>query len=145
MFSIEDSGLVKIQDNCPEDLVVTQSPPEGTILGVGLHDITLTAVDGSGNTSVVYGTVAVIDTTAPLITIEPLAYAIPEEDAWEYLRIANCYFQYHADWFLREYTDFDSIQNVYKWVPIDYTVFNWNIKIPDPVDRYKCFDRLYDE
>jgi hypothetical protein len=41
---------VTITDNCDMSVIAyTQSPPPGTILGIGNHDITFTAVDASGN------------------------------------------------------------------------------------------------
>jgi hypothetical protein len=55
-------------------ITITQSPAAGTLVGLGPHDITLTANDGSsnnggaGNTATIQVTFTVNDTTAPTIT-----------------------------------------------------------------------------
>ncbi len=45
---------VSATDNCSDPLLplsITQNPTVGTVLGIGVHDITLTAVDDEGNTA----------------------------------------------------------------------------------------------
>jgi len=63
-------------DTCQgrQRITVTQDPAPGTMVGLGAHDIKLTANDGSsnnngaGNTSTAHMTFTVKDTTAPTIT-----------------------------------------------------------------------------
>ena len=86
------STLATVHDNCAcassdtsqicdtrQDIVVTQSPAPGTLVGLGAHDITLTANDGSsnnggaGNTTTIHVTFTVNDTTPPTFTFVPPA------------------------------------------------------------------------
>ncbi|MCI0745045.1 MAG: HYR domain-containing protein [Verrucomicrobia subdivision 3 bacterium] len=53
-------------DNCG-DVDVKQTPAPGTLLGVGVHLITLTVTDLSGNTGACTTTLTVVDRTAPEI------------------------------------------------------------------------------
>lgn len=82
--------LTSVSDNCActssdtsqicdtrQDIVVTQSPAAGTLVGLGPHTITLSANDGSsnnggaGNTTTIQVTFTVNDTTPPVITAPP--------------------------------------------------------------------------
>jgi hypothetical protein len=56
-------------DNCTpaNQLVITQSPAAGTLVGVGQHVITVMVTDASGNSSSSPVTFTVADTTAPTI------------------------------------------------------------------------------
>lgn len=59
-------GLI-IQDNCTpaQDLVKTQDPTAGTLVGAGSHTITLTVTDAAGNSSSCTTTFIVADSTPP--------------------------------------------------------------------------------
>ncbi len=61
------TGLATASDNCGTP-AVTQSPVPGTLLGLGLHTITLTATDGASLTADCTFTVTVSDTTDPVIS-----------------------------------------------------------------------------
>jgi uncharacterized repeat protein (TIGR01451 family) len=80
------STLATVSDNCAcassdnsevcdsrQDITITQSPAAGTMVGLGPHNITLTANDGSsnndgaGNSTTVQTTFTVNDTTPPAI------------------------------------------------------------------------------
>ncbi len=54
---------VKVTDNClvPSERAVTQTPPPGTLVGVGAHEITLTAHDAAGNEASCVVVMTVID------------------------------------------------------------------------------------
>jgi uncharacterized repeat protein (TIGR01451 family) len=74
-------------DGCQDRqrITVTQSPAPGTMVGLGPHDITLTANDGSsnnsgaGNSSTAHVTFTVNDTTAPVITCPADVLNVPSE------------------------------------------------------------------
>ncbi|MDX6303496.1 MAG: hypothetical protein QOI77_465 [Blastocatellia bacterium] len=79
-----------IREDCAdrEPLTVTQSPAPGTMVGLGSHDITLTANDGSshvngdgstGNTATAHTTFTVNDTTAPVISCPANVSNVPTE------------------------------------------------------------------
>ena len=65
-------------------LAVTQSPAPGTLVGLGPHDITITANDGSsnnggaGNSTTIQFTLTVVDTTQPVISC-PAAITVPAD------------------------------------------------------------------
>jgi hypothetical protein len=72
-FALEDyTGRAVIADNCtdPVDLVVTQSPPVGTVINgqAFSQDITLTVEDPSGNTTSCTFNLTLQDTISPTIT-----------------------------------------------------------------------------
>jgi hypothetical protein len=56
-------------DNCTPNnlLVVTQNPPAGSLVGVGVHPIVITAMDACGNTGSCQTTLTVADNTPPTI------------------------------------------------------------------------------
>jgi HYR domain len=54
-------------DNCGP-VTKTQSPAAGTLVGTGPHTVTVTATDGSGNSSTCTTTFTVIDNTAPTVS-----------------------------------------------------------------------------
>ena len=60
---------VRVLDNCtPADqLVKTQNPPAGTLVGLGTHPITVTVTDVAGNTTACAVRLKVIDSTAPVV------------------------------------------------------------------------------
>jgi len=62
-----------MSDNCTpaSQLIVTQNPPPGTLLGLGLHNITLTVTDAAGNTAVCVRKVWVQDNLPPIIQCPP--------------------------------------------------------------------------
>jgi probable HAF family extracellular repeat protein len=68
------SGVVA-SDNCtPSDqIVMTQTPSAGDLVGSGDSTIVVTAVDASGNSTSVNIAVKVVDTTAPTLSNVPLA------------------------------------------------------------------------
>jgi probable HAF family extracellular repeat protein len=57
-----------VVDSCGGASTVTQSPAAGTVLGLGVHTVTVQAVDPAGNVATCTTTFTVIDTTAPTIT-----------------------------------------------------------------------------
>jgi len=57
---------VQASDN-NSDLTITYSIPTGTVLGVGDHDILVTATDSSGNSAEHEFTISILDTVAPSI------------------------------------------------------------------------------
>lgn len=63
-------GGVTVSDNCTSSgsITLSQSPAAGTMVGLGPHTITVTATDGSNNSSQCTTTVTVADTTPPVIT-----------------------------------------------------------------------------
>jgi hypothetical protein len=63
------TGGVTATDNCTGSPVITQSPPSGSTLGLGTTTITLTATDGSGNTTSCTVNQTVVDDTDPVITV----------------------------------------------------------------------------
>lgn len=66
-FSLPDyTGLATASDNCTASPTITQSPAPGTNVGVGTTVVTLTATDGSSNTSNCTFNVVVSDATAPI-------------------------------------------------------------------------------
>jgi probable HAF family extracellular repeat protein len=62
--------LVTASDNCTsaERIVLVQSPSAGTLVGIGTHAITVTAMDDAGNTATCTTTFTVLDTTPPTVT-----------------------------------------------------------------------------
>ena len=86
------STIATVSDNCAcassdasqicdsrQDIVISQSPAPGTLVGLGAHTITLSANDGSsnnggtGNTTTITVTFTVNDTTPPTFTFVPPA------------------------------------------------------------------------
>jgi probable HAF family extracellular repeat protein len=62
-------GTVLVSDNCtPQNqIALTQSPLPGTVLPEGNYTVALTATDASGNSNVFNVSLAITDTTAPMI------------------------------------------------------------------------------
>src|SRR5439155_967102 len=67
---------VTVSDGCtPASTIrLSQSPPAGTLVGLGPHTITVTATDAAGNSASCTTTFTVTDTTAPVVTCS----AVPE-------------------------------------------------------------------
>ncbi|BDD05127.1 HYR domain-containing protein [Aureibacter tunicatorum] len=63
------TGQVTATDNCTGSPTITQSPAAGSTLGLGTTTITLTATDGSGNTTTCQVNQTVVDATDPVITV----------------------------------------------------------------------------
>ncbi|HTS15966.1 MAG TPA: HYR domain-containing protein [Verrucomicrobiae bacterium] len=59
-------------DNCSpsEDLVITQSPTNGTIVTVGTNTVLITVADLDGNSTVCTSSFIVVDSTPPVITCQ---------------------------------------------------------------------------
>lgn len=69
MFAVPDyTGQATVSDNCTANPTVTQSPVPGTMVGLGDTTITLTADDGSGQTTDCTFTLTVEDNTDPVVT-----------------------------------------------------------------------------
>ena len=60
------SGITVV-DGCSTGITVTQSPPPLSILNAGIHEITLTAEDGGGNTDVCIFNLVVESNISPII------------------------------------------------------------------------------
>jgi hypothetical protein len=83
------AGLVA-SDNCTPaaNLVITQSPPAGTPVGVGTHVITLTVTDAAGNSSECATTLNVTsassrDTTPPGIKSASVSPKVLKPALWQ--------------------------------------------------------------
>jgi probable HAF family extracellular repeat protein len=65
-------------DNCTaaQALVITQSPVAGTLVGLGVHPVTITVTDNSGNSSACSVLFTVADTTPPTIVSTPAAFTL---------------------------------------------------------------------
>jgi probable HAF family extracellular repeat protein len=64
------AALLVASDNCTPaaNLVKTQSPAAGTLVGRGSHQVTLVVSDAAGNQSMCVTTLHVVDTTPPVLT-----------------------------------------------------------------------------
>ncbi len=75
------TGDIRLTDNCKEvqSALITQTPAAGTVLGVGVHLITIVATDASGNADTCTTTFTVTDKTPPVITrcAPPVVYELP--------------------------------------------------------------------
>src|SRR5256886_1418602 len=62
-------GGVSVSDNCTptNSITLTQSPPAGTLVGLGTNTITVTATDAAGNSATCTTTFTVTDTTVPTV------------------------------------------------------------------------------
>ncbi|GAA4836125.1 hypothetical protein GCM10023331_21700 [Algivirga pacifica] len=69
-------SLATVTDNCDASASVTQSITTGTLLGLGDHTLTFTAIDASGNSATASITLKVEDTTVPefVSTLEDKVY-----------------------------------------------------------------------
>jgi uncharacterized repeat protein (TIGR01451 family)/uncharacterized repeat protein (TIGR02543 family) len=67
------TGGTVVSDNCSDvmDIMVTQSPTAGTLIGPGTTVITVTAVDLCANTNQCTVSIDVVDTTAPNLIVPP--------------------------------------------------------------------------
>lgn len=76
------TSKVVASDNCTpaQSLRITQSPPAGTVLGLGQHPITLTVTDASGNSSGCTLLFSVVDTTPPTILSVPPSFTLSAGD-----------------------------------------------------------------
>ncbi|MBI5154070.1 HYR domain-containing protein, partial [Candidatus Poribacteria bacterium] len=63
------AGVVA-SDSCDPSLTVTQSPPAATMVGAGIHTVTLTVTDDGGNTATCARTFTVSDVTPPTISAQ---------------------------------------------------------------------------
>src|SRR6059058_5154745 len=70
-------GGASVSDNCsaPSALALSQSPAPGTLAGLGIHTITVTATDPSGNSASCTTTFTVTDNTAPTVICSAVAGA----------------------------------------------------------------------
>lgn len=62
--------MIIISDNC-EIVTVYQNPEAGAMIGVGITEVQVTAVDASGNETSVFTEVTALDTIAPVIQLNP--------------------------------------------------------------------------
>lgn len=65
------AGSSTASDTCDASAAITQSPAAGTLVGLGVTTITLTATDDAGNFAETSTTFTVEDTTAPVISSVP--------------------------------------------------------------------------
>jgi len=134
--------LVTVSDNC-NIVNLFQNPAAGTIVGTGITDVRITAVDESGNESSVSTEIIALDTIPPIIEINQEAFLYPDEDVYEMYRVFNCWIQNNKDMFLRQFTEFDTINFVWFGEDLENTIFNHTINIPDYNDTYNCFLSLF--
>src|SRR5204863_5105165 len=61
---------VTVSDNCsaPNAITLSQSPAAGTLVGLGLHTITVTATDAAGNRAACTTSMTVTETTMRTVT-----------------------------------------------------------------------------
>ncbi|MBN1387194.1 MAG: gliding motility-associated C-terminal domain-containing protein, partial [Bacteroidales bacterium] len=72
------TGEVTATDNCSPGIVITQVPAAGTVIPAGTTTVTLTATDGSGNSTDCFADVIVIDDSDPvLVTKDTTVYIGP--------------------------------------------------------------------
>jgi probable HAF family extracellular repeat protein len=73
---------VVVSDNCTaaNNLIVTQSPAPGTILGAGQYVVTVTATDASGNVGSCSTTITVGDDAPPVIVRMPRPFTLSTGD-----------------------------------------------------------------
>lgn len=64
-------------DNCTTSPTLVQSPASGTMLSLGVNQVTLTATDAANNTSSCLVSVLVEDVTPPVLTCAVVTNAIP--------------------------------------------------------------------
>lgn len=57
--------LIVVNDNCPGPITITQDPPAGTVVTVGITPITITVEDAAGNISMCTADFMAIDITPP--------------------------------------------------------------------------------
>ena len=67
--------------DCNGPVTLAQSPTAGTVVGLGTHTITVTAIDAAGNPSTCTTTLTVVDTTPPVVNC-PVATTVSAD--------ANC-------------------------------------------------------
>src|SRR5438477_4106824 len=73
-------GGVSVSDDCSPANWITlmQSPPAGTLVGLGTNTITVTATDAAGNSATCTTTFTVTDNTAPTVLCSPGASAFAD-------------------------------------------------------------------
>ncbi|HVM59223.1 MAG TPA: HYR domain-containing protein [Verrucomicrobiae bacterium] len=66
------TGNVVATDNCSPtaDLIITQSPTNGTIVTVGTNTVIITVTDQAGNSTICTSSFIVVDQTPPIITCQ---------------------------------------------------------------------------
>lgn len=62
------TGQLTVTDNCTASPTITQSPAAGSIIGLGITTVTLTATDDAGNFSTCTVDVTMLDDVDPVIT-----------------------------------------------------------------------------
>ncbi len=90
-FKLPDyTGEATVDDNCDDDVEVTQSPAPGTVIGLGPQTVTLTAEDDAGNTASCSFTVTVVDDTDPNISCPTAVAPLSADDNCEALLPDYC-------------------------------------------------------
>jgi hypothetical protein len=76
-------------DNCGST-TITQSPTAGTVVGAGLHAITVVAKDGAGNQTTKIVNFTVIDNTPPVLTLNGNVITLwPPNHQYETIKITD--------------------------------------------------------
>jgi hypothetical protein len=130
--------LVTVSDNC-DATTLSQIPLPGTIVGQGVTNVVVAAMDVSGNVASVTATFVGLDTIAPIITIDETAFLYPTEDVMEMYRTFACWTQFNKDTFLTEFTEFDPVTEEYVPTHLENNIYNNTLYIPDNTDAYECY------
>src|SRR5947207_7191048 len=71
---------VTASDSCSATNAITliQYPAAGTLVGLGAHNITVTATDAAGNSATCTTTFTVMDTTAPVVDCSTVPNAMAD-------------------------------------------------------------------
>ncbi len=76
------SGVIAT-DSCDATLSITQSPIAGTVVGLGVHEVTITVADDAGNDATCAADFTVSDTTKPSITQHPTSQTLSADSNCE--------------------------------------------------------------
>ncbi len=73
--TIQVQSLLQVSDNCG-DVILTQSPAAGTLVGSGVHEITIVGTDLSGNTDSCTVLFTALDSLPPLAVCQDLTVSL---------------------------------------------------------------------